>query len=341
MLDLAEQCLVEKQDVNALLFHLQQEIFPDARILYQDWLHLQLQLWVRWIVFGCVPANPVDFWIQAEIDNADPSAAANTSTPVWNSFSIEESRLPPLMPSSLAEKVLFLGKAAKVLADAKMLDEARERWLCERVFDMFGSSYPPRPGANVVPPILYWNSLEVTVKIDAILQEIVQSLHALLAKEHKLSVHIQLLRDYLLMQNGYFYHLFVKRTETLMFAQPTLNSERDVNHIFQDIGVEVIDDDSVHSLFQTLQLSFSADPRKPRGSSLAEVAKSYDKWHWSDLHLHYEVSGPLGLVLTPPLLKLYVQLSHSRAPFCHILIELLGTTQFSSFYSRSFASKRV
>eukprot|EP01122_Echinamoeba_exundans_P004782 TRINITY_DN15017_c0_g1_i1.p1 TRINITY_DN15017_c0_g1~~TRINITY_DN15017_c0_g1_i1.p1 ORF type:complete len:256 (-),score=29.78 TRINITY_DN15017_c0_g1_i1:22-789(-) len=138
LLDLADQCLVEKQDLNALLFHLQQEIFPDARILYQDWLHLQLQLWTRWIVFGCVPSNPVDFWIQPELDDADPQHPGSTSTPVWNAFSIEESRLPPLMPAALAEKVLFLGKAVRVLSDAKMIDDTREQWLCERVFDIFG-----------------------------------------------------------------------------------------------------------------------------------------------------------------------------------------------------------
>jgi hypothetical protein len=317
LLDLADQCLVEKQDLNALLFHLQQEIFPDARILYQDWLHLQLQLWTRWIVFGCVPSNPVDFWIQPELDDADPQHPGNTSTPVWNAFSIEESRLPPLMPAALAEKVLFLGKAVRVLSDAKMIDDTREQWLCERVFDIFGSPYPPRPGANLAPPILYWNSLEVTVKADTILQEIVQSLHALLAKEHKLSVHIQLLRDYLLMQNGYFYHLFIQRTEALMHAKPTMNAERDANHIFRDIGAEVIDDDGIQSLFDRLQLSFSTEPRKPRGSSILDVAKGYDKWFWSDLHMYYEVSGPLGLILSPPILKLSVLSSRSFQEICH------------------------
>ncbi|KAL0056051.1 hypothetical protein WJX82_007204 [Trebouxia sp. C0006] len=245
---------------------------------------------------SAAPSQP-----QAQFQPLPQSTGDSNATEWHKGFKVSMQALPPNVSVSIAESILFVGKAVRVLqrptgplkshdllpqSDAISFAHALRQLQQQEVFDQIG--------------------FERTVEV--IRTKVTGQLWQLVVVHAELPAHLAALKNYFLLAKGDFYHSFLAESYELMRLPPRdATAEGDLTIPFQQSALKSTADQD--PFFQHLKIRYvkAADSSEAAQASggkkkLLHVPK-YDKW--DDVFLEYHVDWPLHLLLTPQVMAKY------------------------------------
>jgi len=261
---------------------------------------------VAWMVHGLLIDKHEEFFIQedsaqpeAEIRRAVEFDSLSDETHWERRFSIRHRMLPAYITESVAERILFVGRALRVLKhpDAKRSADGEFVMPTSDVESFTQQLERVRQDPK--------NKNHVTsfeVAVGKIRKTVAQRLWHLIVIEAKLPTTLQKLKDYFLLAKGGFYEEFVHEARQIMVLPPNMvNAEADINGIFQQAASKAACDDD--ELFKRLRLRLDPPESVTKGSALTVDA-------WRGLSLELEVKWPFHLLLDEGCRMKYNSLFH-------------------------------
>ncbi|KAL3153823.1 Gamma-tubulin complex component 4, variant 2 [Trebouxia sp. C0010 RCD-2024] len=273
-----------------------------------------------WMVHGLLQDKHQEFFIQPASSQVaplqappspphhpkqQPAPSEDTNAAEWHQgFQVSMQALPPGVTVTIAESILFVGKAVRVLqrptgplknhdllpqSDAISFSKALRQLQQEDVLDQIG--------------------FEHTVEL--IRTTVTAQLWQLVVVHAELPAHLAALKNYFLLAKGDFYHSFLAESYDLMRLPPReATAEGDLTIPFQQSALKSTADQD--PFFQHLKIRYvkavdTADHPQGQGQGqarrkLLHVPK-YDKW--DNVFLDYRVDWPLHLLLTPQVMAKY------------------------------------
>jgi len=325
-----------------LLQHLHQRgvtgVLPLQPVMHRLLWHCH-QVWYKqleaWMVHGMLLDQGKELFIVKNSRAARSDAQElppDTSTSEWhNGFRISLEMLPACVMLPVAETILFIGRAVRVLRrpSKKFLGNNREGVLLLPEDDMQQAS--AALAKLQAAPQFHRISFERTV--ESIRAMVARHLWKLVVEEADLLGHMQALKDYYLLAKGDFFQFLFEDSKSIMALPPRASSQADLNVPFQQSAIRSSAASDKH--FELVKLRLAApqtsatDLRKggaPSTESAGEGSEielgpgmdrgstgdpavdriripKYDGW--DALSLDYRVEWPLGLLITPAVLRRY------------------------------------
>lgn len=275
--------------------------------LFKDWMILQRNLLVAWLCYGKLPSHSEDFWIEmipevmegASKTGPDQRQSSNfeNSKNIWKAYRVIKERLPVLMISeTMANQILFIGIATKVLDLAKKRDKHQELWIQRVIATIFQSKTSEQGFCTFFG---HWDALEATSKINELEKWAAKALYSLIMVDSQFQSHLLIMRDFYFLQDGFFYRTLFSLASNLMELTPGINAEHDINIFFQEAAVakQFLGEDTKSKLFHNFRLTFAPSYGPETDKSISRV--------WSHLSLDYSVQWPLNLILSSSILHQY------------------------------------
>ena len=145
-----------------------------------------------------------------------------------------------------------------------------------------------------------------------------QAYISLLVVDYALKDHFNILLDFYLMQDGFFFGMFLELTNKIWQSKPALQSETELMMMFHEAASKShrynksIEDPN--SLFRKLKMIIQPSSEN---STAPSVALS-----WSNVVLVYEPSWPTTLLIDPPNLAMYQEIFSFLFQVRRVQIEL-------------------
>jgi len=232
----------------------------------------------------------------------------------WDSgFSLRLSMLPQTIISiQLAESILFIGKAQKVLnANNKALRKIPSQSF--KVFQGFSSN-------DLTDTLLFQNTIE------NLRFEISQKLMELILKEGDLMNHLKNLKDFYFLEKGEFYQVFIEEIKNIIKLPPTSTVEDEINGI----------------AYQNTALRLSWDNSQLLKDVKFKIPNNHENV-WKNLTVDYNLKWPLNLFLSRQTMEIYSRIFRFLFPIRIIQTELhqvwLHLIKRKSSQTDSFNSK--
>lgn len=170
----------------------------------------------------------------------------------WNNlFTLRLSMLPhTYFPSSLASKILFIGKAVRMLQSKKTSEEDRIQPEDLKAFSA---------AISKLQSIQEFNLPLFSKVIQTIGDCVAKKLWNLVVVKADLLTHLQTMKDFFLLANGEFYHFFVEESRSLMSLPPTAKADFEINYgpYMQTKNILGKEDDETYKNFKFRMRSFS------------------------------------------------------------------------------------
>lgn len=170
----------------------------------------------------------------------------------WNnSFTLRLSMLPhSYFPSSLASKILFIGKAVRMLQSKKTSEDDR---IQPEDLKAFSTAISRLQG------IKEFNLPLFSKVIQTIGDCVAKKLWNLVVVKADLLTHLQSMKNFFLLANGEFFHFFVEEARSLMSLPPTAKADYEINQgpYKQTINKLGKEDDETFKKFKFRMRSFS------------------------------------------------------------------------------------
>lgn len=170
----------------------------------------------------------------------------------WNNlFTLRLSMLPhSYFPSKFADKILFIGKAVRMLQSNKTSEEDRIQVEDLKAFSASISKLQSIKEFNL--PLF---SKVITIIGDCVAKK----LWNLVVVKGDLLSHLQTMKDFFLLGNGEFFHFFVEESRSLMALPPTAKADYEINlgPFMQTKNILCKEDDEVVKKFKFRMRSFS------------------------------------------------------------------------------------
>jgi hypothetical protein len=237
-----------------------------ARIVVQKWQSLYLRQLVYWMSYATLPnlGMVFDFFVvdsQAHVKDVNHR--------VWDRYVIVKERVPEMFSPRLAETILFMGKASKVLQLTGKVTARDDVSLATRLEHVFSTTA--------------WQSIDLELKIDELRHELAQKMIAMLFKEYNLQGYFWTLKEFFMLTNGEFYLGFMNGAQKLLSGPLTANHENDLNLVFQDLSQKLITQHD-ERVVQALRVTVGAE---------------------GELKLNYSAPWPINLLLNSNILDKY------------------------------------
>ena len=114
-----------------------------------------------WLVYGKLPST--EFWIEDTHDDSN----------LWEQYKLSEAYLDvSIIPTQVAQDILFAGQVSAILTKAKKRQENQEQWLQEQVNLLFARA---SDGAMEFKGTI--NALDMTIKSTVLSQWATKSLY--------------------------------------------------------------------------------------------------------------------------------------------------------------------
>eukprot|EP00741_Cyanophora_paradoxa_P024455 tig00022075_g23612.t1 len=251
-----------------------------------------------WMMHGLLIDKHGEFFVQEPQPQSDgpspqgpqgsqPTTAAGSRA--WNSQCVLRlSLLPPYISIQTAEKILFVGKAVRVLHDQTY---SREDALPAHVLREFEDVLIELQKASP------FSSLLLEKAVERIRSVVAQRLRELVVDEAHLLRHLKAHKDYFLLARGDFYQAFIEDLNQLLLkldmASPV---EFDIRAVFQHSSSKSSAEED--PLFLNLFVNYQSVPSKTGTKCLA-----IDQW--KGLGLGYNLEWPLHIVFNQDTLERY------------------------------------
>lgn len=119
----------------------------------------------------------------------------------------------------LAETILFMGKASKVLQLTGKVTARDHVSLATRLEHVFSTTA--------------WQSIDLELKIDELRHELAQKMIAMLFKEYNLQGYFWTLKEFFMLTNGEFYLGFMNGAQKLLSGPLTANHENGTSDLIR------------------------------------------------------------------------------------------------------------
>lgn len=139
-------------------------------------------------------------------------------------------------------------------------------------------------------------TLDLEVVVDDIRSRVAKHLWSLVVEGAGLMDHLQALRDYYFLSKGEFWQCFVDESRNLMSLPPNQNAEHDLNIAFQQSAIRsTAQQDEFFEYFQ-VRLDSNA-------TVIGPIPQAYQGWR--GLYLAYKIEWPLDLLFPPSVIEKY------------------------------------
>ena len=170
----------------------------------------------------------------------------------WNNlFTLKLSMLPHLyFPSNLASKIMFIGKAVRMLQSKKTNEEDRIKTDDLKAFSA---------AISKLQSIKEFNLPLFSKVIHTIGDCVAKKLWNLVVVKGDLLTHLQSMKDFFLLANGEFFHFFVQESRSLMSLPPSSKADYEINQgpYLQTLNKLGKEDDELFKKFKFRMRSFS------------------------------------------------------------------------------------
>ena len=266
------------------------------------------------------------------------AATRNSAVPIheWHSrFSLRVAMLPECIPAAVAEKVLFIGKAMRVLTSSGLKAagheclvslEERQQFslaLSQLLRDAPLSSAPASPargpddttddlddvarvhiaaagGASRIS----FNRLELAVTVEGIRASVARHLWQLVVVDSDLLKPLQGMRNYFLLGRGDLFQHFIEDCNVLTQARPVRSTEKELNALWKVAAIKAgVDDDEE---FRRLEVELQMDAGSDMATDGVVGLSAFDAWR--RISLTMERCWPLNLLLDEAMASRYNEL---------------------------------
>lgn len=263
-----------------------------------------------WMVHGLLDDRTHhEFFVQdahlSRRSGAEDSGGSGAPIHEWHSrFSLRVAMLPGCIPPAVAEKVLFIGKAMRVLTtsasetgqDCLVTLDERERFAEElgrllREAPLPSAPVSPERGpdgaaapaeAGVLPAEnagrISFNRLELQVTVEGIRGRLARHLWQLVVVDSELLKPLQGMRDYFLLGRGDLYQYFIEDCNELTQIRPAASTAKELNVLWRAAGAKaaVEEDDDFKRL--AIELQIDAGGGAEGGASQEPGLSVFDAW---------------------------------------------------------------
>ncbi|MCO5567124.1 hypothetical protein L7F22_020810 [Adiantum nelumboides] len=281
------------------------------RLLWHGHQVMYRQL-AAWMVYGLLQDQHGEFFISRLQHEGMPSAAANgldkpgqshssadTELADWHSsFQVFLDMLPQYIPLQVAESILFVGKAVRILRNpSKSFKSNNQGWQNSKevmsreevpsndfyskrsfvdILDSKESELLPQSQVEKVASLIQalkempgFHKSSFEGAIDSIRTIAATHLWQLVVVHADLMGHLKALKDYFLLAKGDFFQCFLEESRSLMRLPPRpATAEADLKIPFQQAAVKSLGDDDRHFSRVSLKL-----PSSTMGASQGEILR--------------------------------------------------------------------
>ncbi|XRB17619.1 gamma-tubulin complex component 4 [Pseudoscourfieldia marina] len=248
----------------------------------------------------------------------DASAGASArATAEWHSgFDLKASLVPPFVSTRAASAVSFAGRAIRVLRHQQRVNVAQGR----RVGDGDGDGDAGEVAQSAASHVRRWAghtgsfpTLDFERAATQLQSAAAKALHQTVVVNSRLPQHLRLCRDLFLLADGHLFQSFLAEADSLLSLPPRGRSasEASLRAAWDAAMASAHGSLTPHPLARLFSLTLA------RGSELEARAKerssakgmsrirapSYDGW--DGVGMSYEPPWPIGLMLTPPVVRTY------------------------------------
>ena len=268
---------------------------------------------------------------------AAQSATGISAVPIheWHSrFSLRVAMLPECIPAAVAEKVLFIGKAMRVLSSSELKTAGHECLITLEEREQFSLALAqllrdaPIPSAPASPARgpedttdpgdaarldnaaaagasrVSFNRLELTVTVEGIRASVARHLWQLVVVDSDLLKPLQGMRDYFLLGRGDLFQHFIEDCSALTQARPVRSTEKELNALWKAAATKAgVDDDAE---FKRLEVELQMDAGTDMATDGVAGLSPFDAWR--RISLSMERCWPLNLLLDEAMASRYNEL---------------------------------
>ncbi|EFJ37238.1 hypothetical protein SELMODRAFT_77770 [Selaginella moellendorffii] len=324
------------------------------RLLWQAHQVMYRQL-SGWMVYGLLQDQNQEFFIsrysyeqaKADIDASEPPANKSKSGRGtedanmidWHTgYCVRLDMLPDYIQLPVAESILFVGKAVRVLRNPSASSSLTKQYSFSGAYE--GPELLPKEEAEKIGSLLrelqerpLFHKLSFERSIDSIRTIAATHLWKLVVVHADLVGHLKAFKDYFLLAKGDFFQCFLEESRSLMKLPPRPSTaEADLKAPFQQAAVKTIGDEDKYFSRVTLRMPLLANSGLPpsqmevkqRSSidALSDIAvgPSYDGW--DGIALEYSIDWPLQLLFNREVLAKYSKVFQYLLRLKRIQLEL-------------------
>eukprot|EP00249_Psilotum_nudum_P007651 c20720_g1_i2 orf=155-2389(-) len=338
---------------------LQRLLWHGHQVMYQ-------QL-AAWMVYGLLQDQHEEFFIRRRNDGEKQQMSSETEVMEdgleaglignvdlldWHTgFYVCVNMLPEYIQLQVAESILFVGKAMRVLRNpSKAFKNQMAACQLQGMESYREPELLPQSEADKISsaiqdlkdmPEFHKRSFETTV--DSIRTIAATHLWQLVVVHADLIGHLKALKDYFLLAKGDFFQCFLEESRLLMSLPPRLSSaEADLKVPFQQAAMKTISDDDKYFSRVSLRMpslanaasasTYHGEISKQRSNAEGNLGlstniygdsisgPSYDGW--DEIALEYSIDWPLQLLFTPEVLSKYCRVFQYLLRLKRIQLEL-------------------
>jgi gamma-tubulin complex component 4 len=269
-------------------------------------------------------------------DAGAATEAETSAAPIheWHSrFGLRVAMLPECIPAAVAEKVLFIGKAMRVLTSSALETgheslislEEQERFSAELSRLLRDAPLPSAPASPARSPEddadpddvartaaaaaaaaaasgasrISFNRLELAVTVEGIRSSVARHLWQLVVVDSNLLKPLQGMRDYFLLGRGDLFQHFIEDCNALTQTRPVRSTEKELNVLWRAAAAKagVEEEEEFKRLEVELQMDAGTDGGAPAGLSVFDA--------WRRISLSMESRWPLNLLLDEAMASRY------------------------------------
>ncbi|ORY42282.1 Spc97/Spc98, partial [Rhizoclosmatium globosum] len=239
---------------------------------------------IQWMVYGKVVDPEAEFFVKALKNGSKESEASKNGGNRWNmEYSLVESMIPSFIPNSVAEDVLFVGKAVAAIRESKTRKDS--------VVDTLIQTSTTE--LSLIANSAEFHPLEFQIALKRIKKAVAKILWEVVVVDENLMDHLEICRNYFLLGRGEFFVSFLKDLEKLVTATTlrlSVITDQDLSHLVQKVsssfGPLSTNDEA---LLQRLHFKKNDSPTSP----YAQISLP------TPISITYILHWPLDLILTP------------------------------------------
>uniref|UniRef100_T1IZF1 Gamma-tubulin complex component n=1 Tax=Strigamia maritima TaxID=126957 RepID=T1IZF1_STRMM len=240
-----------------------------------------------WLLYGLLVDPHEEFFIRKKVGDEENC--------LLDAFFVQPSLLPVYIPTSLAEKMCFVGESIRLLESKENKSLSKVNAL-EKVF-----VFPNKEGyVRVLFELQECEEFDFRRfegVICGIRSCVAELLWKLVVEEVDLVCHLQILKDFFLLGRGELFQAFIEQSGTSLHHQPSPTLEHNINTAFHSALHTLLQDDD--TLLDKFKLTII------KSQQTESESETETETGWTNLSLTYNVPWPLHIIFTKPILEKY------------------------------------
>jgi len=268
-----------------------------------------------WLVYGRLIDRRREFFIQRREREREAKERAGGDTCLspedvsieeWHrGFGVNKDALPLHISEDTADMILFIGKAQRIMSHARNSWRKAGRSKSSAQWSLHLNNGEILGQLEKLHLSCEFSKPAFELFVNGLRKDVAAHMWQLVVAHADLPMHLQALKDYFLMERGNFYQVFLSEARSLMQSPPQLPAaDSEIKNIFSQSAQRTgSESDPLFSNISVCMRNPDEEAKRKREAKSKIHLPSCDGW--DNMCLKYSVSWPLGVVLTPDVLKRY------------------------------------